>query len=103
MNNKIVESVESNNEKIETTCPYCKSNLFEVGIVEQTVGGISTMRIDFKDGKEIHGPTLIEEIDEQWSLCGKCKKQMDYAAHEIIDELFRQNKITVDTKICRGE
>ncbi len=73
-------------EKVDNICPECGADLFVVGIVEVLSGGYSETEICFEDSKTKVGRSDIQDFDEQWALCGKCKERIEYTAATIIDE-----------------
>jgi hypothetical protein len=66
-------------------CPHCGADLFDVGIVEAISGGYSETEIHFENGEKKTGITNIENFDEQWALCGKCKGRIEYTAADVIE------------------
>ena len=66
-------------------CPHCGADLFEVGVVEAISGGYSETEIHFKNGEKKTGITVIQDFDEQWALCGKCKERIEYTALDVIE------------------
>jgi hypothetical protein len=66
-------------------CPKCGADLFEVGVVEAISGGYSETEIHFVDGKTEIGTTGIQDFDEQWALCRKCCKRIEYSAADVIE------------------
>lgn len=76
---------ESPQESPINICPNCGADLFEVGVVEAISGGYSETEIHFVDGKTKIGTTNIKDFDEQWALCRKCCKRIEYTAADIIE------------------
>ena len=79
------EVSESAQESPINICPNCGADLFEVGVVEAVSGGYSETEIYFVDGKTKIGTTGIQDFDEQWALCRKCCKRIEYTAADIIE------------------
>ncbi len=73
-------------------CQHCGADLFEVGVTEAIAGGYSETEIRFVDGKIETGVTSIQDFDEQWALCGRCKGRIEYTAGDIIEAFGNQHQ-----------
>lgn len=88
INSREIEPVANvpDDDKVDHICPKCGADLFKVGIVEVLSGGYSETEICFEDSKMKAGRPDVQNFDEQWALCGKCKERIEYTAVTIIDE-----------------
>ncbi len=80
-----VKESEGAQESPINICPNCGADLFEVGVVEAISGGYLETEIHFVDGKKKIATTGIQDFDEQWALCRKCSKRIEYSAAEVIE------------------
>ena len=71
-------------------CPWCKSNIFEVGIIK-CVTENSTAIILY--GKHLNQFSSENLITDSYVLCNECKQAISITAHELESHYIRDQQL----------
>jgi len=69
------------------TCPYCKSNLFKVNVIEYATGADITTKIEFNEDHMVIHKTMIGNSKHTWIKCKKCCTNIDMDIDQL-DAVF---------------